>query len=155
MIRVIPYSDSLKNDFYLINKEWISSMFAMEEIDEKILTSPQEMIINLGGFIWFAENEDRQILGTCALRKTGENQFELIKMGVYEKARGLNVGDILLKHVIKFIKTNPNNICYLLTNAKCEAAIHLYLKNGFVHDREILTQFGPEYSRCNVAMRLT
>jgi len=41
---------------------------------------------------------------------------------------------------------------YLLTNRKCEAAIHLYEKLGFVHDEEIMQKFGARYQRCDVAM---
>ena len=41
---------------------------------------------------------------------------------------------------------------YLLTNRKCEAAIHLYEKLGFVHDAEIMAKFGARYERCDVAM---
>ena len=42
---------------------------------------------------------------------------------------------------------------YLLTNSKCAAAIHLYEKNGFEHDAEIMATYGARYERCNVAMR--
>jgi len=42
---------------------------------------------------------------------------------------------------------------YLLTNKDCAAAIHLYEKNGFHHDAEIMARYGARYERCNVAMR--
>ena len=44
------------------------------------------------------------------------------------------------------------NTLFLLTNKKCEAAIHLYEKNGFVHCEEIMQKFGCAYERCDVAM---
>ena len=43
---------------------------------------------------------------------------------------------------------------YLLTNARCEAAVHLYEKAGFEHDADIMAKYGATYERCNVAMRL-
>lgn len=42
---------------------------------------------------------------------------------------------------------------YLLTNKACAPAIHLYEKNGFHHDAEIMADYGARYARCNVAMR--
>ena len=42
---------------------------------------------------------------------------------------------------------------YLLTNADCAPAIHLYEKMGFEHDAQIMRDFGLRYERCNVAMR--
>jgi len=41
---------------------------------------------------------------------------------------------------------------YLLTNKICESAIHLYEKNGFYHDKEIMEEYSSEYARCDVAM---
>ena len=42
---------------------------------------------------------------------------------------------------------------FLLSNRRSEAAIHLYEKAGFRHDAEIMARYGPEFSRCDVAMR--
>lgn len=154
MFRIESYNPKYKNDFYLINKEWISSMFKMEEIDEKVLSEPEKMILDPGGYIWFAVHDTLGAVGTVALRKTGDSEFELTKMGVLEKARGLKIGEVLLKFVIEFVKINQIKNCYLLTNSKCEAAIHLYLKNGFEHDSDIKNRFASEYERCDVAMRL-
>jgi ribosomal protein S18 acetylase RimI-like enzyme len=74
-------------------------------------------------------------------------------MGVLDTARGLKVGEILLRHVIQEAKKMHVTCLFLLTNAKCEAAIHLYAKNGFEHDKQIMQTYGQSYERCNVAMR--
>jgi|SRR5579863_1135871 len=44
-------------------------------------------------------------------------------------------------------------VLYLLTKARCAAAAHLYEKLGFVHDADIMRDYGASYERCNVAMR--
>lgn len=153
-LKIIPYRAELKKYFYDINKEWISQMFVMEEIDEKVLSNPEDMILNPGGYIWFVEDNKLGIIGTAALRKTSKDSYELTKMGVFKKARGLKAGEFLLQHVVDFVTKNKIPNCYLLTNKACEAAIHLYLKNGFVHDEHIKKQYGAEYERADVAMRL-
>ncbi len=152
-IEILNYSPELKEDFYKINQEWINSMFVMEPADERALLNPQQEIIDPGGYIWFARHKEAGVVGTCALMKKGDTMYELTKMGVLEKARGLKIGEELLKHVIEFVRTHKFE-CYLLTNADCKAAIHLYEKNGFVHDEIIKKTYGASYDRCNVAMRL-
>ncbi len=129
-------------------------MFQMEPIDELVLSQPEKMLLDSGGYIWFAHDDKLGIIGTAALRKTSEDEYELTKMGVYSKARGLKAGELLLQHVIQFVKDQKIKNCYLLTNSDCEAAIHLYLKNGFVHDQEVKDKHGAEYARADVAMKL-
>jgi len=152
-IRILDYSPELLPYFKSINEEWISSMFTLEPTDRKVLENAEELIINRGGKILFASHTRHGVVGTCALLKKGEGEFELTKMGVMEKARGLQVGDRLLQEVIRSAQDMEVSNLFLLTNKICEAAIHLYYKHGFVDDEEIMQRFGPIYARCNVAMR--
>jgi N-acetylglutamate synthase-like GNAT family acetyltransferase len=92
------------------------------------------------------------LVGTCALQKTGERQFELTKMGVLDIARGKKAGEFLLLAIIARADALGCDRLYLLSNAKSAAAIHLYEKLGFRHDAGIMDEFGKRYERCNVAM---
>ncbi len=75
-------------------------------------------------------------------------------MGVLNAARGQKAGEFLLCAAIDHAhKSGWAERLYLLTNRKSQAAIHLYRKNGFVEDGEIMDRFGPQYHRCDVAMR--
>ncbi|MEP1446400.1 MAG: bifunctional helix-turn-helix transcriptional regulator/GNAT family N-acetyltransferase [Paraglaciecola sp.] len=152
-IKIRPFIPALAHHFEAINKEWIDDMFVLEKIDQQVLENPQSYIINNGGKIWFAEHPTLGIVGTCAFWNKGNRCFELTKMGVLKSARGLKVGEILLQQVLKEAQRLDIEKLFLLTNAKCEAAIHLYEKNGFVHDKAIMQEFGSNYARCNVAMR--
>jgi DNA-binding MarR family transcriptional regulator/N-acetylglutamate synthase-like GNAT family acetyltransferase len=152
-LKIRRYSDELAQAFHDINAEWIESMFSMEDTDRDVLENPRTRIIEPGGDILFVEAEGLGIVGTCALQKTGEAQFELTKMGVLERARGYKAGEFLLDATIRRAEELGAKKLYLLTNAKCVAAIHLYEKLGFVHDAEIMRDFGARYARCNVAMR--
>jgi DNA-binding MarR family transcriptional regulator/ribosomal protein S18 acetylase RimI-like enzyme len=149
---VKPFEPALAHHFETINKEWIDDMFVLEPIDKQVLEDPQSHIIDKGGKIWFAEHPTLGIVGTCAFWNKGDNSFELTKMGVLNSARGLKVGEILLQHVLNEAKSLGIKKLFLLTNSKCEAAIHLYEKNGFVHDKTIMQDYGQNYARCNVAM---
>lgn len=74
-------------------------------------------------------------------------------MGVRAAARGLKVGEFLLVATIRRAREMSADPLYLLTNARCAAAIHLYEKAGFSHDAGIMATYGARYARCDVAIR--
>lgn len=151
-LRLREFEDGLAGEFHDINAEWITTMFALEDTDREVLENPRERIIAPGGTILFVEAAGLGIVGACALQKTGERSFELTKMGVRQCARGLKAGEFLLARVIERAAEMGADPLYLLTNRKCEAAIHLYEKLGFVHDAGIMENYGARYERCDVAM---
>jgi len=147
------YSDELAGAFRDINIEWIESMYRVEAADLEVLEHPRERLLDAGGVILFVEAAGVGLIGTCALRKSSEREFELTKMGVLEAARGLKAGEFLLQAAIGRARAMDAELLYLLSNRKSAAAIHLYEKLGFVHDSEIMRRFGSRYKRCDVAMR--
>jgi DNA-binding MarR family transcriptional regulator/N-acetylglutamate synthase-like GNAT family acetyltransferase len=146
------FSDALAPDFYRINAQWIEDMYTLEPTDIDVLTHPRERLIEPGGDILFVEDPELGIVGTCALQKTGERQFELTKMGVVPEARGRKAGEFLLHAIIERAFALGCDRLYLLSNVKGAAGVHLYEKVGFVHDAGIMEEFGKRYARCNVAM---
>lgn len=152
-LRIREFSDALAGDFHDINAEWITEMFRLEDTDREVLQHPRARIIDAGGVILFVEAEGLGIVGACALQKTGATSFELTKMGVRQAARGLQAGAFLLAAVIERALALNADPLYLLSNAKCAAAVHLYEKFGFRHDAGIMAHYGARYARCDVAMR--
>ncbi len=152
-LRLRNYSPELKQAFYDINAEWISTMFRLEAADRQVLEDPQTHILDPGCDILFVESSRLGIIGTCALRKTGPRSAELTKMGVKSEARGMKAGEFLLAAVIERAQQIGIRDLYLLTNSTCAAAIHLYEKLGFEHDSEVMTKHATRYERCDVAMR--
>ena len=146
------YSDDLAEDFYRINAEWIEATFTLEQADIEVLRDPHGSILASGGEILFVSAPGLGVVGTCALRKTGQREFELTKMGVAASARGRKAGEFLLRATIDRAYALGCERLYLLSNEKNQAAIHLYEKNGFVHDAGIMAEFGARYARCDVAM---
>jgi N-acetylglutamate synthase-like GNAT family acetyltransferase len=128
-------------------------MFTLEPTDIDKLEHPHARIIEPGGDILFVEAEGLGIVGTCAVRKTGARQFELTKMGVLDSARGRKAGAFLLRAILQRAAALDAGLLDLLTNSACAAATHLYEKVGFLHDADIMRQFGARYRRCDVAMR--
>lgn len=150
-----PYTDALAPEFRAINAAWIADMFVLEPHDAHVLSHPREAILDPGGVILFVADADGAILGTGALMPTAPGVYELTKMGVHARARGTGAGRLLLAALIDAARALPDiETLYLLTSSRCEAAIHLYERAGFVHDADVMAAYGATYARCDVAMRL-
>ncbi|MCR9164032.1 MAG: GNAT family N-acetyltransferase [Nannocystaceae bacterium] len=155
-LRIVPFEKSLAPAFAEITRAWVEDMFTLEPEDEAIIEDPTGRIIDRGGEILFVEAGDLGVVGTCALMPSEGKAFELTKMGVLARARGKKAGAFLLEAVLERARSlhakGALESLFLLTNARCEAAIHLYEKYGFVHDAAVLERSGARYSRCDVAM---
>lgn len=157
-MHILPYTDALAPAFHDINAAWIADMFVLEDHDRHVLSSPREAIVDKGGIILFAAThapeDGGEVIGTGALMPTAPGCYELTKMGVLADARGTGAGAALLDALIERARDLPDcDTLYLLTSAKCDTAIRLYERAGFVHDADIMARFGAAYARCNVAMR--
>lgn len=152
-LSILPWHPDRAGDFAAINAAWITTMFVMEDADQRVLDDPQGMIIDGGGDILFAATAQHGVVGAGALKRTGPGAFELTKMGVREDVRGLKAGEALLRALIARAEELGADKLYLLTNHRCAAAVHLYEKAGFVHDAAIMAEYGKGYDRCDVAMR--
>lgn len=146
------FEDALAPDFYRINAGWIEAMFRLEATDLDVLLHPRERIVDPGGAIVFLETPDEGVIGTVALQKTGERQFELTKMGVTAAARGKGAGERLLRAALDQARELGAERLYLLTSSKCATAIRMYERHGFVHDGGVMREFAGRYARCDVAM---
>ncbi len=151
-LTIREFEPALAADFEAITRQWVSSMFKLEENDLKIMQNPQEMILDRGGTILFVEAGDLGIIGTCALMPVEGQSFELTKMGVLETARGRKAGEFLIQQVLQRARSMQMEELFLLTNRKCGAAIYLYEKHGFQHDAGVMQRYGGRYQRCDVAM---
>ena len=150
-LKIVNFKPEYANDFYAITCEWVEGMFGIEEIDRHYIEHPQENIIEKGGHIFFVEH-DGELIGTAALVKCAEEEtLELIKMGVYAKARGLKAGQVLMDEAVRLSKALGAKKIYLETHTDCVAAIKMYKKEGFV---DVPVHAGCEYERCNLAMEL-
>jgi N-acetylglutamate synthase-like GNAT family acetyltransferase len=73
-------------------------------------------------------------------------------MGVKSGLRGWMTAEFLLNTLIELAMEMRPDRLFLLTNTRCEAAIHLHEKCGFAHDAELLAAARYHYDRCDVAM---
>ncbi|WP_378188442.1 GNAT family N-acetyltransferase [Aquimarina sp. W85] len=108
------------------------------------------MIINKGGFIFFAKIDD-QIVGTFALIKMCNKVYELGKMAVSPNFRGQQIGQQLMMHCLIFAKEKGWNKLTLYFSTKLKNALHIYKKFGF---NEIPLENNTPYLRSDIKMEL-
>jgi DNA-binding MarR family transcriptional regulator/N-acetylglutamate synthase-like GNAT family acetyltransferase len=149
-VEILRYSPRYKRNFKELNYEWLNKYFKIEELDEEILSNPEEIIINKGGEIFFARIKG-EIIGTCAAIKIDDNTYELAKMAVTEKAQGKQAGKKLAFAVLGFAYSNEAKSVILETNSGLHSAISLYESIGF---KSVPGMFYSKYARQTFRMKL-
>jgi len=147
IVTIIPFSSDLKEPIKTLNIEWLKKYFKIEPKDEKVLSNPQEEIIDKGGMIFYAKYNDK-IVGTVSLIKMNDAEFELSKMAVTDGVQGLGIGKKLLQHCVEIAKEQGIQKIILYSNRSLKPAIHLYRKFGF---DEIVLEDGV-YERADIKM---
>jgi GNAT superfamily N-acetyltransferase len=134
-----------------LNREWLEEFFWIEPIDEAMFADPQGYIVDKGGDILFAR-VDGDILGVIALLKLEEEGvYELSKMGVTSRARGLGIGRKLGEALIALARGRGVKKLYIASNRKLVQAIKLYKNLGFI---ELPVNNDPRYKRADITLEL-
>lgn len=147
-MQIVTFKPNYSQAFYDLNMEWLETFFYVEAYDREVLSNPMKYIIEPGGHIFFAV-EDDIVLGTVALLKRSETSFELTKMAVRPDARGKQIGQKLLHYCIDFAHDNDFERLFLYSHRTLENAIYIYKKYGFV---EIPLEQPNPYERSNIKM---
>lgn len=148
-IEIIRFREELAVHFSRLNRAWLKKYFVVELIDHEILSDPKRLIIDKGGFIFFA-TADKKVAGTFALIKTGHDEYELSKMAVDENFQGRKIGNSMLEFCIEEIKKLRAAKLVLYSNTQLRPAIHLYKKYGFIE----VPFSSSEYQRSNIKMEI-
>ncbi|CAN5525502.1 hypothetical protein BH10ACI1_BH10ACI1_28150 [soil metagenome] len=149
-VRIIEFENSYSDDFARLNYEWIEEYFTIEAPDREMLDNTNEYIIKPGGQIFFGEMNG-EICGTVALINNDNESFELAKMAVAPKYRGLKIGDKLMSACLEYAVKKDKKRIFLLSNTKLIPALNLYKKFGFV---EIPLDPNLPYMRTDIQMEL-
>ncbi|WP_144391366.1 bifunctional helix-turn-helix transcriptional regulator/GNAT family N-acetyltransferase [Pleionea sediminis] len=148
-IKIVDFNESYRDIFKALNVEWLEKYFYVEEVDEKVLSHPEEYIINPGGHIFIALVNEKPV-GTVALICDSDDRLELSKMAVTEGYQGLGIGRKLLSQAIELFNKSDYSILFLESNSKLKAAIGMYESVGFIHRRKPGNE--THYQRADVYM---
>jgi ribosomal protein S18 acetylase RimI-like enzyme len=130
-ISIVPYQPAYAIYFDRFNKSWLEEYYSVEPIDKYVLENPELAILKPGGCILFAQHK-RDIIGTVALRLVQPGIFELTKMAVDKKHRGIGAGRALCMAAIEEAKNLNAHTLILYSQKQLAHAIALYFKMGFI-----------------------
>jgi putative acetyltransferase len=152
--------------FRTLNEEWITRYFTLEKKDIETLGDPENAILRKGGHIFLARavrepakptaSGDRttaETVGCVALIPMGGHIYELSKMAVSPRLRGLGIGRSLLEHAIAQARVIGAQSLFLGSSTKLANAVHLYESVGFQHVPPERLPPMP-YARADVFMEL-
>jgi GNAT superfamily N-acetyltransferase len=137
--------------FRLLNEEWISQYFRLEDKDRETLGNPKKVLGAGGQIVMAVLGEER--MGCCALIPIGENEYEIAKMTVTDKYRGRGFGRAVLAGAIDEARRMGAKRLYLETNSSLTPAITLYESLGFRHLPAERVVPSP-YARADVYMEM-
>jgi len=138
--------------FRTLNEEWITRYFVLEQKDNEVLGDPENKILRKGGHVFMVYADDEAV-GCVALIPMGDGVYELSKMAVSPRLRGLGIGRRLLEHAIEQARKIGAKSLFLGSSTKLKNAVHLYESIGFRHvPAERLPKM--EYARADVFMEM-
>ena len=131
-MEIIEYKIEHQERFRDLNLQWISKNFQIEEVDYNVLNNPDQYILKDGGCILLVE-EKGEIIGACALMNEGHGIYELTKMTIDERYRGLKIGFKLGAAILDRARSMKAEKVILYSNTVHNGiAINLYKKLGFI-----------------------
>lgn len=148
VVRIIDYAPEHQAAWEKLNIDWISKDYEVEEIDRETLSKPGQYFLDGGGAVLLAQKPDGEIVGTVALQPFGNGEYELAKMTVAEKARGLKIGEKLGWACLERARQLGAKRVFLYSNTKAFQAINLYFKLGF----RVVRLDSQEFKRANIQM---
>ncbi|MGM9579067.1 MAG: GNAT family N-acetyltransferase [Evtepia sp.] len=129
-MKIVPYDPRYKNDFIELNRAWISEMFVMEPEDERELGNI-EPYVKKDGQIFFAVDEEDQVMACCMLAPREDGDWEIMKFAARGMYTGTGAGSACLQACIDYAKKLGLPKIIIVSNRRCTHALRLYRKFGF------------------------
>lgn len=130
-MKITPYNKNLKSEFIAMNKAWISEMFVLEDEDIKEMEHIETYIEN-GGEIFFSLADDENVMACCMIAPREDGDWEIMKFAAKKNYAGTGAGTACLKACINYAKSKKVKRIIIVSNKKCEQAVHLYHKFKFI-----------------------
>lgn len=130
-MKIVPYDKKYKKEFIEMNEKWISEMFLLEERDIAVLSNIEQSL-EQGGQIFFAIDDNDEVLACCMIAPLPNGEWEIEKFCAKGLYTGTGAGSACLRACIEYAKEKKVEKVVIVSNRKCTHAVRLYLKNGFV-----------------------
>jgi ribosomal protein S18 acetylase RimI-like enzyme len=149
-MKILTHSDEVGvyRDIWL---SWFRSFGCEADAnDEYLVSNPQHIIVNLKGQVFYAYQETIPI-GVIYIAKLSSEQYEICKLAVDKRYRGLGAGKALVEACLSFARAQSAKHVYLQTIKALDVAIVMYKKMGFIDS--VPSPFMTVMKRTQVIMR--
>ncbi len=130
MLTIINFEDRYAADFRRLNLEWLEQYQLTEAHDLDLINAPRQHIINNGGCIFLAREND-VIIGCAGLMKVTDQEYLLVKMSVTAACQGRGISKLLLVRCLEEARRLGATKLGLLSNHQLRKALQLYRQFGF------------------------
>lgn len=149
MLLFLPYEEKYKPILQQLTLEWLEKYVSVEQEDLDFIHNPKKYALDKGGHIFFAEYNN-EIVETVSLFRTTDYEFELGKLALTEKYKGLKFGKQIMQLGLDRSRELGAKRIILYTSKRLVAAYNLYLKLGFIE----IHQEKQKYIEAEVKMAL-
>lgn len=129
-MQIKTFEPKYKADFIAMNKAWINEMFEIEPADLAELENIEQAVAQ-GGQVFFAVNENDEVMACCMLAPLPNDEWEIQKFAAKTAFKGTGAGKACLQAALDYAVAQRIEKLVIVSNRKCEAAVHLYRKFGF------------------------
>jgi ribosomal protein S18 acetylase RimI-like enzyme len=151
-IRMVGSNASHLESFRILNEDWLGQYLEISEYDRQVLADPNAQIINKGGRIYCMLLNEK-VVGTYALQRVNDDEWELSKFTIGKDYRGRRLGKRLLQHAIQQAEVLDARYLLLFTHPDLAEATELYRNTGFREIAEHPEMHDPT-GRCSILMKL-
>lgn len=148
-IDIIEYADEHAGIFRSLNLEWLEKYNLLESHDLMVINDPRGTILDRGGVIYLASTP-KGIVGSAALMKAEDGEYELAKMTVAKPWQGRGISKLLIEKCLDAARRLGAEKVTLFSNHQLRTALSLYEKYGFQH----VEVAGAPYETADVKMEL-
>ena len=149
MLTFLPYEEKHQSILKRLTLEWLEKYVSIEPEDVEFMEHPKEYALDKGGFIYLVQYNN-EIVATVSLFKVSDKKFELGKLALTERYKGLKLGTQIMEFAIDKAYKHKIEELILYTSKRLIAAHNLYLKFGFVE----IPQENQKYIEAEVKMFL-
>jgi len=150
-IKMVGSSAEYMEAFRQLNEDWLREYLEISDYDRQVLSDPAGMIINKGGRLYCMLLND-EVVGTYALQRINDEEWELSKFTVKKDFRGKRLGKRLLQHAIQQAEILDASHLLLYSHPDLQEATELYKKAGFREIEEHPDMHDPT-GRCSLLMK--
>lgn len=129
-MKIISYRPEYREAFVQLNTEWLNRFFWVESFDQYAMDYVEELIAQ-GAMVFFALDDDGDVLATCMAMPLEDTTWEICKLAVKNQYTGTGAGSAVLQAAMQYAENHGATKEVLISCRSLAPAIHLYKKFGF------------------------